>query len=399
MNLGSAVPCRTALPVLVLSLVAVLPGPTRADWQIYYTGEAQRLFGAHGRGSFPTRTAAEEYRCSRPGFERKNSYSAGFDSAADATPRSEPSPPDEPAREREGPRGDEAAFDRKKAELLDALRGHAREGLRLKGSGRAALRPKASSRAVVSDGSGDDRAVSRETHEIERDAPAWIEGEKERIRRRLAQPNPWNRALAASLTTKAPPLPYKRFGELQPGDVLLVEGSKLISGADGMLSGVSSSRASHTLIFLKESMGTKLFLDDQPGEGPRIVPEAYVRTRYGQRRTEVARLAQPLSPEEAARLYAAAKTMRARNVRKMDALRRLHVAANGLAGDALDTTDYGLWGKENMVCSEASWALINAAGRKVPRTTGRAKQLLGIDFSPADFYAEEQHFLVTPLAW
>ena len=420
-----AKPCCSrgmALSVIILTLALLAPAAIHADWKIFYTGRAQEMFGAQGRGSFPTRAAAEEYRLSSPGFERDNSYSAGFDAQRPNTrPRNEPirRPPKwdrlpdsdgnvTPVPSKVAPDPD-VAFTHDKAELLDALRHRARKGLGLKGGGSGELQLKTIHVPAVTVRSATEPAISRETKAIEANPRAWIEDERQQIRRRLAKPNPWSRALAASLSSKAPPLPYKKFGELEPGDVLLVEGdantwhkglpSSLSSGADGMLSGVTSARASHTLIFLKESKGTKLFLDNQPGEGPRIVPEAYVRSRYGSRQTEIARLAQPLKPDEAAELYKAAKKMRARNVRKMDANHRLYVATHGLAGDAPDKTNYGLWGKENLVCSEASWALINAAGRNVSRTTSRTKRLLGIDFGPADFYANEQHFLITPMAW
>ena len=65
-------------------------------------------------------------------------------------------------------------------------------------------------------------------------------------------------------------------------------------------------------------------------------------------------------------------------------------------GTPLLDTHYGPWGKDNVVCSEADWALINAAGRNIPKSGDRIKTGAGVDFSPADFQ-NSQYFLVTPL--
>ena len=47
-----------------------------------------------------------------------------------------------------------------------------------------------------------------------------------------------------------------------------------------------------------------------------------------------------------------------------------------------------------MVCSEVSrWALLRA-GRKIEATGSLAKRLLGIQYSPADFFSNNQDFLV-----
>ncbi len=63
-----------------------------------------------------------------------------------------------------------------------------------------------------------------------------------------------------------------------------------------------------------------------------------------------------------------------------------------------DTTTYGLWGKDNVVCSESDWALIRASGREMPPSDDRWKKALGVDFSPQDFHDNEQYFLVSPLS-
>jgi hypothetical protein len=61
-----------------------------------------------------------------------------------------------------------------------------------------------------------------------------------------------------------------------------------------------------------------------------------------------------------------------------------------------DKTGYGVWGKENVVCSEADWALIRASGRDIPESDDWLKKYMGIVFSPQDFY-DRQYFLVSPL--
>jgi hypothetical protein len=239
------------------------------------------------------------------------------------------------------------------------------------------------------------RALARlkgEQNELENEPAVWIEKNGRLVQQRLKKPNQWSSALAASLTTKAPPLPFKKFSELQSGDVLLIAPEKsdlpgrAVNAGDVILSGKKASDASHTVLYLKQINGVKFFLDNMPGEGPRIVPEAYFIKKYGHRQTEVAKLAQPLNEEEGKQLYAAAKDMRAKNLAKQQ------------ENNWFDKTNYGAWGKDNMVCAEADWALIKAAGRKIPESADRIKKGLGIDFSPADFYNNEQYFLVTPLA-
>jgi hypothetical protein len=238
------------------------------------------------------------------------------------------------------------------------------------------------------------RALARlkgERSELENEPAVWIERHGRLVQQRLTEPNKWNRALATSLTTKAPPLPYKKFSELQSGDVLLIAPARrdvagtVINAGDAALSGTRVSDASHTVLYLKEVNGVRFFLDNVPGEGPRIVPEAYILQKYGRRQTEVARLAQPLNDAEGQKLYAAAREMRARNLSRIGGNRWF------------DGTTYGAWGKDDVVCAEADWSLLQAAGRPIPASTDRVKRKLGLDFSPADFYQNRQYFLVTPL--
>jgi hypothetical protein len=220
---------------------------------------------------------------------------------------------------------------------------------------------------------------------------AWLKKQKQLIEQRLKEPNKYASAISTSLKTNAPPPPGKTFNELQPGDILLVEGGGISKGivyADNKLSsGDNASIASHTVTYLKEVNGKKLFLDNQPFAGPRIISEDEFIELYGPRGVHVAKLAQPLKEKEGKDLFAAAVAMAQKNRKKI---------ANNWFGIPLLDTNYGAWGKDNVVCSEADWALINATGRNIPKSGDRIKVSLGVDFSPADFY-NSPYFPVTPL--
>jgi hypothetical protein len=97
-----------------------------------------------------------------------------------------------------------------------------------------------------------------------------------------------------------------------------------------------------------------------------------------------ASIAQPLLKEKAEELWETAKEM---NKKRLD------------NAGIIDKTNYGLYFKKNMVCSEAArWVLVKI-GRNAPETRSKTKKWLGrIDFGPADFFAEQPYFLITPLA-
>ncbi len=228
----------------------------------------------------------------------------------------------------------------------------------------------------------------KEQSEFETMNAEWMQKQRKLIEQRLKEPNKYAGAIYKSLKTNAPPLPYKRFGELQPGDVLLLEGkgfSNAIPYADNAISsGRIESDAAHTVLYLKDVKGKKLFLDNQPGQGPRIISEEEFMETYGNRKADVARLAQPLRPDEAKKLYEAAKEMAQKNNRAL------------VNGHMFDSSNYGVWSKDNVVCSEADWAVINAAGQNIPESDDKVKVAAGVSWSPAD-YANSQYFLVTPL--
>lgn len=234
---------------------------------------------------------------------------------------------------------------------------------------------------------GADEAL-REQNIFENDTATWIELQKKMLKDRLVYTNKWAAELSNSLTSNAPPLPYKSFNELQAGDVLLIapatwDPSKGIRWVDQLASGSSESSASHTVTYLKEVNGQKLFMDNQPFKGPTIISEKKLIETYGHRSMDVAQLsacgvAQPLNDIEAEKLFKAAVKMQSDNLNA-------------------DKSNFGAWGKNDIVCSESSWALIKASGRKISGTDFGIKSSIGIDFSPADFYSQKQYFLVTPL--
>lgn len=69
----------------------------------------------------------------------------------------------------------------------------------------------------------------------------------------------------------------------------------------------------------------------------------------------------------------------------------------GFIEQTMNWTNYGLYGKDNMVCSEASRFVLLKVGLDIPDTHSPFKKLLGIYFGPANFYSSEQYFLITPL--
>lgn len=262
----------------------------------------------------------------------------------------------------------------KKNQLLKSLKGTSPETLELK----------ISFDEVTQDSKPADPVITQEQDEFEKRNAEWVNKQRKLIEQRLNEPNKYASAIYKSIKTNAPPLPYKTFDELQSGDVLLFDG-ELIAAADNALSSGTSSRAAHTVLYLREINGKKYFLDNQPFQGPRIISEDDFLKLYSSRDAQVAKLAQPLNSRESKQLFSAAVEMAQKNRKEI---------GNNWFGAPLIDTNYGPWGKDNVVCSEADWALINAAGRNIPKSGDPTKIKLGIDYSPAD-YANSQFFLVT----
>jgi len=384
--------------IIILTLSFVAPDAAFADWKVYYTGKVAGMFGSGGRGNFSTQPQCESYRSSSAGFERNNSYCSGFD-----TPSYTPPTPSRPsgdngaaAREQEKQRQLQLQSEQKERELeLARQKKFAEEKDKLLGT----FKGNSTGTLGLKTGTGSvDPNILQEQNEFEKLNAEWMKKQKQLIEQRLREPNKYAGAISKSLKTNTPPPPWKTFNELQAGDVLLIEGekaSKAIVYADNKLSGGNPSSASHTVIYLKEVNGKKLLLDNQPAEGPRIISEDEFLALYGPRGVNVAKLAQPLKPDQAKLLFSAAVDMAQKNRNEKTIYWNPDWNPTGKA--LLDLgTNYGAWGKENVVCSEADWALINATGRNIPKSGDRIKVSLGVDFSPADFY-NSPYFLVTPL--
>ena len=269
----------------------------------------------------------------------------------------------------------------------------AAKALNTKNKSSAALNQKRAEKALAYvKAGGKDVEAALEQVEFENEHNAWKGKQNQLIDQRLSEPNKTAGAICRSLKSNVPALPGKAFDELQPGDVVLLAGngggSKLLAAADtDFTSGGNVSIASHTVIYLKEVNGKKLFLDNQPFQGPRIITEDEFLKVYGNRAAEVARLAEPLNGDEGKRLFSEAVKMAQEN--------RKEIARNWF-GSPLLGSNYGAWGKDDVVCSEADWVLINNAGRQVPQSAGTAKVESGVQFSPAD-YSNSPYFIVTPL--
>jgi hypothetical protein len=378
--------------MIFVALAILIPESALADWKVYYTGKAAKMFGSYGRGNFGTRNQCESYRSSSAGFERSNSYCSGSDSAS-SKPSIKKSPggssgSTEQAKqlqlqreqqEKEKELARQQIFEQEKDQLLSALKGT--------DGGTGALELKTPQAGGDRQPAPVDPKILQEQDEFANRNAEWMKKQKQLIDQRLMEPNKYASSLYKSLKTNAPPPPWKKFDELQPGDVLLIEGSGIAAVDNKFSSGGNASNASHTVIYLKEVNGRKLFLDNQPFEGPRIISEDEFLKRYSSRGAEVAKLAQPLNEKEGKQLFSAAVEMAQKNRREI---------TDNWFGTPLLETNYGAWGKENVVCSESDWALLRAAGRNIPKSSDGIKVGLGIDFSPAD-YKNSQYFLVTPL--
>lgn len=244
--------------------------------------------------------------------------------------------------------------------------------------------------------------LKKEQNELDKNPAAWTKKQSKLIQRRLKEPNKTCSKIEASLEKrtslmgKVPPLPYKKFDELHPGDVLLIGRSGFptdgIIPVDNSYSGDKVSYSPHTVTYLKTVRGKKLFLDNRGFEGPRIIFEDEFLKKYGPRGADVARLVgEPLNEEQAKKIFTAAVKMAQEN--------RNEIAKNWF-GSTLFGTNYGVWGKNNVVCSEASWILLNAAvestGREIPKSSDEEKVKADINFSPADF-TDQRYFVITPL--
>ncbi|MBK8352383.1 MAG: hypothetical protein IPL21_12060 [Saprospirales bacterium] len=157
------------------------------------------------------------------------------------------------------------------------------------------------------------------------------------ILERLSVPDPYCLDLEKSLKSNAPPpLSGKKFSDLKPGDVILVKTENLskqndsyeqilnvtstaltnaLSFTDNLFSGTKED-INHTLIYLKEINGKKIFLDNVPGKGPTIISEDEFSFIYGKREANVAEIARPLTKEQGEKLYSAARQLADQQLQK-----------------------------------------------------------------------------------
>lgn len=405
--MGEMKPARAFM--LVPLAVICFSTTAHARWQIQYTGAAAKMFGSAPRGNFATKQQCMDYWRSRPGFERNNSHCVGSDDAVYSRPQQRrPRPPRDFGRVRPGvkrprPGFDQAwpGFEEGKGELLGQFKGGGGGvGLGLKGSGGQLLlkpgnvpspRPRVA-RTTPPRAVSKEPEVRQEQLEFERFNAAWMRKQKRLLA--LRQANPCIPAIYRSLKTKAPPaLPRTKYDELQPGDVLLIsaDGSResfWINLAD-RVSSVSKSPASHTVLYLKTVNGKKLFLDHTSEKGSHVISEAEFLKTYGRRDALVASVAKPVKEGEASRIWEAARERVKAEAKGQERRRK--------KGKIIDQSGYGLYGDDDMVCSEASrWVLLRA-GRKIQETSSPLKRLMGIHYGPANFFDDEQNFIITPL--
>ena len=240
-----------------------------------------------------------------------------------------------------------------------------------------------------------DPEISGALGELVEMSPVTLDKVRQDIARREEPPNPEVNAIVRSFEGKAPPPPAGRFDQLKVGDVLLLrQPDDMLSPGfykagwiivlDKAMSATLRARASHTFMFVKEVKGVKLFLDNMPGQGTRIKTEEQILAEY----PENMDVAIPLSAFDADKLWAASREAGIRSLKEF--AKR--------ADNWVDTTDYGPYGDNDMVCSETSrWALMKA-GLVIPKAQSFLKQYVGgVDFGPADFYTDTKNFLVKPL--
>ena len=378
--------------IFILTLAVIAPDAALADWKVYYTGKASGMFGSGGRGNFATRSQCEAYRSSSAGFERNNSYCSGFDTPSYMPPTpSRPSGDDGTAtREQEKQRQLQLQKEQKERELeLARQKKFAEEKDQLlrtfKGTSTDTLGLKTGTRSV-------DPKVLQEQDEFEKMNAEWMKKQKQLIEQRIREPNEYAGAISKSLKTNAPPpLPPRKYEMLQPGDVLLIspdDNKSFWINVGDRLSSASQSPASHTVLFLKEVNGKKLFLDHTSERGSHVISEEEFLSTYGHRDALVA---QPVKETDTDAIWEHTKEL----VKKEQEKQAKNTESRT---DYLrDKSGFGLYGPDNMVCSEADrWVLVNS-GLKIPETASPLKRLLGIHYGPANFFSDDKNFIITPL--
>ena len=243
--------------------------------------------------------------------------------------------------------------------------------------------------------------VTKEQKELETNTQTWVEYQKEQFKIRTEQPNYWCKNYMKNLEqlesgekTLADYIPSKKSTQLEPGDVILVgptSDQSYFSVKQANLDAWANDNnayVTHTVTCVKVVNGIRFYLDNQSTEGPKIITQDEFQKRYGKRDNSVAELrktpwgvAQPLNEGEAKKLWDKAMELHAKNRDNTNPL----------------MTNYGLYGKDNMLCSESSWQLINSTGRYHIPFDKKIPLASGIDFTPASFFSNQQYFLITLL--
>lgn len=207
-------------------------------------------------------------------------------------------------------------------------------------------------------------------------------------------------AKTRSFKMKEPPPPELplRLSQSETGDIILVgpDESTLAGAAQGFVQGFGekwlfgneNGKVTHALVYVGEQSGVRLFLDNQLGEGPRIISETEFKQRYGDRPLYTAR---PTLQPDGHEMFKAAYDFAKSN---MEATERGH----GLLG-----TKYGIFGQDNVVCSEAALfavARAQAPGRRIVVESIGGKRLLNpVSVTPGDIYNQDGrgYFTVQPM--
>ncbi len=432
---------RRVSPLLILllfvtpgSMIGQTPRKPIMEYYIYYQGEYTK-YAQRDERAFATRDAAEAARQEKAreiGTHRvsvidgirvesvdeaeqarlylKNTYIKEVPTGRYTTPPPSTSTPKGSSSENRRS-GSTKPTNPEMDDILKRLKGVKTEGVSFDGDGRdIGGRLKDGTTTVPSSG-GDENNFARRLKpgtsagnpevaaaisELAVMSPVTLEKVRQDIARREEPPNPDVTAVVRSFKVNAPPPLATRFDQLKVGDVLLLRqpDDPLSLGfykagwiiiLDKAMSVTLRARASHTFMFVREVKGVKLFLDNMPGQGTRIKTEAQIMAEYGSQGLDVA---VPLSAIDADALWTASRKVGIRSVKEF--AKR--------ADNWIDTTDYGPYGDNEMVCSETSrWALMQA-GLVIPKTSSLLKQYVGgVDFGPADFYTDTKNFLVKPL--
>ncbi len=234
----------------------------------------------------------------------------------------------------------------------------------------------------------DPRAVRMAQGRLETRDPAWLKSVRNAALQTARSEHKFAHDLTRSFRANKPPKPeaIRSLGALKAGEIILVNSEKPGGFADlvqGFLDRKISGRrhrapASHAFVYLGMSGGSRLFLDNQWREGPRIIGETEFRQRYSHRQLFTARPTMPLDGTE---LFRAAVDYARSNEA---AIKRGH----GFFG-----TKYGVFGKDNLVCSEtALFAVARASKGALESLTHdlRAKKSFDIiQVTPGDIYDQD----------